>query len=47
MKASVLSCKWNLGKIEPKLSNLPTQLPKSHIISLKDLTDSEGGMCLH
>ena len=48
MKAIVLSCKWNLGKIELKLSiHLSMQLPKPNIISLKDLIDLEGGICLH
>ena len=40
----MLSCKWNLGKLEPKLSIF---LPKPHITSLKDLIDLEDCICLH
>ena len=47
MKTIVLSCKWNLGKIELKIVHLSTQLPKPNITSLKDLIDLEGGICLH
>ena len=42
MKAIGLSCKWNLGKIELKLSIHLPNYP-----SLKDLIDLEVGICLH
>ena len=47
MKAIDLSCKWNLGKNRAYVVQLSTQLPKPHIISLKDLIDPEGGICLY
>ena len=41
------SCSEIWVKIEPKLSCYLPKLPKPHIINLKDIIDSEGGISLH